>query len=120
MKRRIFTTVALVCCFMICFAIAADTAGKWAGTLTAPDGNQYPLTYTFKTDSGKLTGTGSSPEGDVAITNGKLNGNDFTFTIGVGGVDIINTGKYYPTGDSIGLNIDYNGMKFHSTLKRAN
>jgi len=105
---------------MICFAIATDLAGKWTGTLKAPDGNEYPLTYTFKTDSGKLTGTGTSPQGEVAITDGKLNGTDFTFNIGVNGMDIKNTGKYYPAGDSIGLDIDFNGMKFHATLKRAN
>jgi hypothetical protein len=120
MKRKIFTTVALVCCFVVCFAIAADLAGKWTGTLKAPDGNEYPLTYVFKTDSGKLTGTGSSPQGDVPITEGKIiNGTDFSFNIAVNGVDIKNTGKYYPAADSIGLDIDYNGMKFHATLKRG-
>jgi len=55
MKRKIFTTTALVCCIMVCFAIAADLAGKWTGTLKTPDGNEIPLTYVLKTDSGKLT-----------------------------------------------------------------
>jgi hypothetical protein len=118
MKRKIFTTTALVCCFMVCFAIAADLAGKWTGTLKTPDGNEIPLTYIFKTDSGKLAGTVSSPQGDVPITDGKLNGNDFTFSLSVNGTDIKNTGKFYPEADSVGMDIDFNGMKFHTTLKR--
>ena len=119
MKRRIFTTTALLCCFMVCFAIVADLTGKWTGSLKAPDGNEYPLTYNFKTDGAKLTGTGESPQGTIDITDGKVSGNDFSFTISVGGVDIKNTGKFYPEADSVGMDIDYQGMKMHATLKRA-
>jgi hypothetical protein len=120
MKRKIFTTVALVCCIMVCFAIAADLAGKWTGSLKTPDGNEFPLTYTFKTDSGKLTGIASSPQGDVAITDGKLiSATDFTFTVSANGADIKHIGKFYPEADSIGMDIDFSGQKFHMTLKRA-
>jgi hypothetical protein len=119
MKRKIFTTTALVCCFMVCFAIVADLAGKWTGTLKTPDGNEFPLTYTFKTDSGKLTGIASSPQGDVPITDGKLiSATDFTFSVAVNGTDIKHTGKFYPDADSVGMDIDFNGMKMHATLKR--
>jgi len=120
MKKRIFTTTALVCCLMVCFAIA-DLAGKWTGTLKTPDGQEFPLTYTLKTDSGKLSGSVSSPQGEVPISNGKLiDANNFTFTLSVNGTDITNTGKYYPAADSIGMDIDFNGTKMHTTLKRSN
>jgi len=120
MKRKIFTTAALVCCIMVCFAIAANLAGKWTGTLKTPDGNEFPLTYTFKTDSGKLTGIASSPQGDVAITEGKLiTATDFTFNLSVNGSDIKHTGKFYPDADSIGMDIDFMGNKMHTTLKRS-
>jgi hypothetical protein len=119
MKRKIFTTTALVCCIMVCFAIAADLAGKWTGTLKTPDGNEIPLNYDLKTDSGKLTGTAATPEGEVPITDGKLlNATDFSFNVSVNGADYKHTGKFYPAADSIGLDIDANGMKFHTTLKR--
>ncbi|HEY8782128.1 MAG TPA: hypothetical protein VIM16_10960 [Mucilaginibacter sp.] len=119
MKRKIFTTTALVCCFMVCFAIVADLAGKWSGTLKTPDGNEIPLTYTFKTDSGKLTGITSGPQGDITITDGKIiSPTDFTFSISVNGTDVKHTGKFYPDADSIGMDIDYQGMKMHTTLKR--
>lgn len=119
MKRKIFTTAALVCCFMVCFAMVADLAGKWTGTIKTPDGQEFPLTYTFKTDSGKLTGIASSPQGDVPITDGKLiSATDFTFSVAVNGDDIKHTGKFYPDADSVGMDIDFNGMKLHATLKR--
>jgi hypothetical protein len=119
MKRKIFTTVALVCFVMVCFAIAGSLAGKWTGTLKTPDGNEFPLTYTFKTDSGKLTGIASSPQGDVTITDGKLiSATDFTFSVSVNGMDIKHTGKLYPNADSIGMDIDLGDQKLHTTLKR--
>src|ERR1700733_9690517 len=118
MKKRIFASVALVCCVMVCFAIAADLAGKWTGTLKTPDGNEIPLTYVFKTDSGKLTGTAATPEGEIPLTEGKLvSGTDFTFDVSVNGADYKHTGKFYPDADSIGMDIDFNGMKLHTTLK---
>jgi hypothetical protein len=120
MKRKIFTTTAIVCCFVVCLAAAiADLSGKWTGTLKTPDGNEMPLNYTFKTDSGKLTGTSSSPHGVFDLMNGKLKGDSLAFAIDVGGVLIAHTGKYFSAGDSISLNIDYQGMKMHTTLKRA-
>ncbi len=119
MKRKLITTAALLCCFMVCFAVVTDLTGKWSGSVHAPDGNDYPLKYNFKVDGDKLTGTGESQEGPVAITDCKIVGNDFSFTIPVGGVDIKNTCKFYPEADSIGMDIDYNGIKMHATLKRS-
>jgi hypothetical protein len=120
MKKRIFTTAALVCCIVAVFAFAADLAGKWSGTLKTPDGNEIPLTYVLKTDSGKLTGTAATPEGEIAITDGKLiSPTDFSFNVSVNGADYKHSGKFYPGADSIGLDIDANGMKLHTTLKRS-
>jgi len=120
MKTKIFTTVALLCLFIAGLAIAAGLAGKWAGPLKTPDGNVIPLTYVLKTDSGKLTGTAATPEGEIAITEGKIvSATDFTFTVTVNGQDYKHTGKFYPAADSVGLDIDANGQKLHTTLKRA-
>ncbi len=120
MKRKIFTTAALVCCFVICLAATATLDGKWTGTLKTPDGNQFPLTYTFKTDGGKFTGSAESPEGKWNITDGKIAGDDFSFVVTVNdSTKIAHTGKYYSQGDSASLNIDMHGQKFHTTLKRV-
>ena len=119
MKRKILITTALLCCCVAAFAYFAGITGHWTGSLTAPDGNQYPLDYTLTSDNSTLTGKGKSMEGDVDITEGKVKGDSLSFAIDVGGVKVINTGKYFATGDSISLTIDYQGMLMHSTLKRA-
>lgn len=119
MKKGILTTLLLFCCVMVCFAITAGLAGKWSGTLATPDGNQIPLTYTFKTDSGKLTGAAESPQGSVDITNGKISGDSITFGVPLNGDTIMHAGIFYPEADSIGMDINYNGAKMHLTLKRS-
>jgi len=98
----------------------ADIAGKWQGTLRPPDGNEFPVIYVFKTDSGKLTGTVASPQMEVPITDGKLiSATDFTFSVAVNGTAYKHTCKLYPDADSIGMDIDYEGAKMHATLKRS-
>ena len=119
MKRKIFITAALLCCFTAVFAFFADINGKWSGSLKTPDGNEFPLTYTFKTDNGKLTGTAENPQGTVELTDGVVKGDSIIFALDVNGDKIGHTGKYFSAGDSVSLNIDYQGMKFHTTLKRA-
>jgi hypothetical protein len=120
MKIKIFTTAALVCCVLICFAAAAGLTGKWTGTLKTLDGNEFPLTYNFKTDSDKLTGTAESPEGKWEIADGKISGDDFSFVVTVHeNMKINHTGKYYAQGDSVSLNIDMNGQPYHTALKRT-
>ena len=119
MKRKLFITTALLCCGIAAFAYFAGMDGHWKGTLLAPDGNEYPLDYTFKIDGDKLTGSGQSPNGAMDVTEGKVKGDSLSFAMDVGGVKVLNTGKYFSEGDSVSLNIDYQGYKMHSTLKRA-
>jgi len=120
MKTRIFTTLALVCCFMVCFAIIADLSGKWTGNVKGPDGSDIALTYVFKVDGDKLTGTVEQP-GDAEpakLDSGKVVGNNITFSVTTGdGTVIPHNGVFY--GDSVGMNFTFQGMKFHTTLKRA-
>jgi len=117
--KKFFITAALLCTFGAAFAYFADMNGNWTGSLSAPDGNQYPLNYTFKIDGDKLTGKASSPEGSVDLNNGKVKGDSLWFSIDVNGTAIPHAAKYYASGDSIGMSMDFQGMKFHSTLKRA-
>ncbi len=117
MKRNFFTTTALLCCFMVCFAIVADLTGKWTGTIKTPDGNELPVTYNFKADGDKLTGTADSPQGTVTIDDGKISGDTFSFKVTVDGNDYPHTGKMYT--DSCGMDIDFGGQKTHFTIKRA-
>jgi len=120
MKKTIFTTVALVCCFVVCFAIIADLSGKWTGNVKGPDGSDIALTYVFKVDGDKLTGNvqQNGDSGAAQIDSGKIVGNNITFSVTTSdGTVIPHNGVFY--GDSVGMNFNYQGMKFHTTLKRA-
>jgi hypothetical protein len=117
MKRKIFTTVALICCFMVALAVVADLTGKWSGTIKTPDGSELPVTYNFKADGAKLTGTVESPQGTVPVDNGKIDGDKFSFSVNVSGTDYPHTGKMYA--DSCGMDLDFGGQKVHFTVKRA-
>jgi len=119
MRTKLITTVAIMFSCIVCLAaIAGDLNGKWVGSLKTPDGNEFPLSYVFKVDGDKLTGTAAGPEGEIPITAGKINGSDFTFNLSINGADIAHTCKYYSEGDSISLNVDFNGAKMHAQLKR--
>jgi hypothetical protein len=60
-------------------ALAADFNGKWTGDVTTPRGTQT-LTFDFHVDGATLTGKISSPRGDSDITEGKIDGDNITFT----------------------------------------
>src|ERR1700712_3673447 len=117
MKRKILTTAALLCSFIVCLAAIADLNGKWAGVIKMGDGNELPLTYLFKVDGEKLTGSVTSPQGEIPVTDGKISGSEFTFKLDVNGTTITNAGKYY--GDSTVINSDFNGQKLHLKLLRS-
>jgi hypothetical protein len=121
MKRKALITTALVCCFMICLAaVITDANGKWTGSVKGPDGNNIDLTYTIKIDGNKLTGEAEAQSLTLKLDSGVVNGNDLKFSItNPEGVNIPHSGKYFAQGDSISMNIDYQGYKMHSTLKRA-
>jgi len=117
MKKKMLTTTMLVCvCFFVCLAVAADLTGKWSGSIKTPNGD-YPVKYTFKVDGEALTGSADSDQGALPISEGKVSGNNFTFNLNLNGVVLKNVGKFY--GDSITIDVDYNGTAMHGLLKRV-
>ena len=119
MKRKILTTILVVCCITIGIAaVIADASGKWAATFNAPDGNQYPLTYTFNISGDKLTGTLETSGMSVPIDSGKVSGDKVSFNVTVESTTYSHTGKYYAAGDSIGVDVSFAGTKGHITLTR--
>jgi hypothetical protein len=69
---------------MIVFAIAAfaaDISGNWKGTAEGPQGN-LERSFVFKVDGTKLTGeTTSQMLGKSTITDGKIDGDNLSFSI---------------------------------------
>ncbi|HTK20864.1 MAG TPA: hypothetical protein VL442_15175 [Mucilaginibacter sp.] len=121
MNRKILIALALVCCAIAGLAaVFADVNGKWKGTLMGPDGNPLDVSYTIKVDGDKLTGEAFAQDLTLKIDSGKINGTDFKFSVtNPEGVTIPHNGKYIAQGDSISMNVDYQGFKMHSTLKRS-
>jgi hypothetical protein len=90
MKRKIaFFSLSLV---FIAFsaAWAADIDGKWVALYTGRDGQPRETTFNFKVEGNKLTGTVTGRRGDYPIIDGKIIGDDVTFTvtINIGGSEV--------------------------------
>ncbi|AYL94112.1 hypothetical protein [Mucilaginibacter celer] len=118
MKKEFLIVSAFVILAAFSFISMANINGKWTGALKLPGDGDFPLSYTFKVDSGKLTGTAHAPQGDVAITDGMINGDNFSFSIPVPGGTSPHTGKVYQ--DSLSMNLVYKGQHLHATLVRGN
>lgn len=64
-------------------ASAADVSGTWKGTAETPNGT-VERTFVFKVDGHKLTGeTTSSMFGKSTIEDGKVDGDNISFTLTV-------------------------------------
>ncbi len=124
MKRLLLICLALALTFSSASAMAAmvtDLTGTWTGSMATPDGNSFDLTYTFKQDGTKLTGTVQGPGGEaLTITNAKIDGDKFSFEISFNGMTLHHEGVV--TGDEIKLTSKSDGGDFPPmalTLKRA-
>jgi hypothetical protein len=60
--------------------MAADLTGKWTAQVPGRGGQTREATYTFKADGNTLTGTISGPRGDMEISDGKIDGDQISFT----------------------------------------
>ena len=70
-------------------AMAADVTGSWTTTMQTQDGNSTQITFNFKQDGASLTGTVQGSMGDpMEITNGKVDGDKFTFDVSFNGMTI--------------------------------
>ena len=96
--------LALIAIFALT-ASAADISGNWKGTADAGNG-PIERTFTFKVDGNKLTGeTTSEMLGKSTINDGKVEGNNLSFTIKANfqGNDLVLTYKGTVTGDTMKL-----------------
>src|SRR3972149_2657687 len=59
-------------------------AGRWEGKITRPDGEEFTVTYIFKVDGEKLTGTVTSPRGERTIEKGKVKDDELSFEVEAG------------------------------------
>ena len=99
--RTILTLAVLMLTFAV-LAPAADVSGKWTAQFDTQVGVQK-YTYEFKVDNGKLTGKAVSENGESAIQDGKVSGDDITFveTLNFDGQPLRITYKGKIAGDEI-------------------
>jgi hypothetical protein len=64
-----------------------DVNGRWLAIVKTPDGNNLLLTFDFKVDGGRVTGTGESPAGSVDIHDGTYADGVVKFKVTIDGQD---------------------------------
>ena len=77
MKLRL----ALFSCLLAVSAFAADVTGKWTAEVQGRGGQTRTMNMNLKADGATLTGTVGGPQGDTEITNGKVDGDNVSFTV---------------------------------------
>ena len=89
MKTLLSICAALLLTLGTASVRAADVTGTWSAEMKTPDGQSFPLTFTFKQDGATLTGTVQGPQGDPSdISNGKVDGSTFSFDVSFNGMTI--------------------------------
>ena len=113
-------------CLAAIFAVtasAADISGNWKGTAETPNGTME-RTFVFKVDGHKLTGeTTSNRFGKSTIEDGKVDGDDvsFTLTVNVQGTEGKVNYKGKVDGDTIKFTVEVQavGQSLEMTAKRV-
>ena len=121
MQRQNFAFLTVL---VMCLAVAgwaADITGAWTGTMGGAD---ITLTYTFKQEGAKFSGTVTGPQGDpLPLVDCKLDGDKISFAVKVdmGGTAATFASTGVIKGDEIILKTTNDaGMDFggEMTLKR--
>ena len=74
--------------FSLGLAIAADISGKWTGDMPRR-GEATPTTFVFKVDGDKLTGIATSSQGQESLMEGKISGDEISFSMEAGGAKVL-------------------------------
>ncbi|HWB33688.1 MAG TPA: hypothetical protein VG714_10980 [Acidobacteriaceae bacterium] len=123
--RKLF----VLCCAVFALAFtpfaahaATDVSGTWVANMQIPGGGDgFQLTFTFKQDADKITGTVQSAQGEpLPISNGKIDGDKISFNVSFNGNTITHEGTV--SGDEIKLSTKSADGSFPAndlTLKRS-
>ena len=111
MKLRIATVLSVLLLALAVPALAADISGQWTATFNTQVGEQHYV-FTFKVDGEKLTGTAKSDNGNVAIENGTVKGDDVSFVenLDYQGQKLVITYTGKVSGDEIKFTRDVGGF----------
>jgi hypothetical protein len=117
MRNFVFVAVILL---VAGFAFSADIDGKWTGEIEF-GGQSMPVEYTFKADGNTLTGSTMIMENPVQIEDGKIDGNNISFSLSFGEGEQAMKIEYKGvlTGDQLKLTFDMMGQSTDIMLKKA-
>jgi len=118
MTKKLLFVISLL--LVASFALmAADVSGKWTYEQPGRGGNPgRPVTITLKADGSTLTGTipgggrGGAPADPIAISDGKVDGNNISFTVkrDMNGTTMITKYEGTVAGDELKLMVTRNGQ----------
>jgi hypothetical protein len=111
-----FAAVALLALVMGAVAMAEDVTGVWKASMQGPDGQSMELTFNLKADGAKVTGTVTTPMGEMPISEGKVDGDKIEFTVETDQFKVVHKGTF--AGDTMKLAVDMGGQKMEMTAKR--
>ena len=113
-RRTVFLGLLLL--FSAALLLAADLNGRWEGSMNTPNGD-FALVFNFKVQGATLSGIVETPNGNADITDGKVDGNKFSFKTHAGDAEINHEGTL--SGDAIQLKVSGPWGDSEMTLKRS-
>jgi len=121
MRTRTLLLVLSLLALCALTVLAASVDGKWVASFTTPDGQTRETTMNFKAEGDKLTGTISGRAGETPIADGKISGDEISFSVvrrmGDNEVKMLYKGKV--SGDTIQFTVSAGERSFEMTAKRA-
>ena len=108
-------------------SFGADIDGTWTGSLDM-GGQAMPINFTFKAEGTTLTGSmpgmpgpDGSPAKPIAIKDGKIDGNNISFSVAIamGEQEMKIDYKGVLSGESLKITGEAMGNPFEFTLKKA-
>ena len=80
MRISRFTYASLFILLAAAALFAADVSGKWVAQVPGRGGQTREITINLKADGGNLTGSVTTMRGDAPISDGKIDGDNVSFT----------------------------------------
>jgi hypothetical protein len=117
MRNRLTGHMLVLGVLLPLVAAAADVSGKWKAEFTTPDGTQRVNTFTFKVEDGNLTGTVAGSQDETPIKNGKVAGDEISFSAERPFGTFTYSGKI--SGNEIKFTVTFNDQSFEITAKRV-
>ena len=99
------------------YAFAANIDGKWEGEIV---GQNMKIAFDFKAEGEKLTGTHIVNDQETAIEEGKIDGNNISFTVTLNmGQEMKIPHKGTISGDEIKMTYEMMGQSGEILVKKA-